>query len=172
MEKNIEKEKEAATAWYDNLNKCEKLFVEYLDFAELGIERNENPTEDNDNPYWVIDRSNTWEAQPCRRAEDVFEAHPSIIEDSMVDSLAEGLECVLDIGSYQDIIQVKELVYDGKSYFYDEAGYYPTLRKLVSEGIIKPTEELSKFLEDYSWNIDICELVAFHANEVDLEKFV
>ena len=172
MEKNIEKEKIAATAWYDNLNKWEKLFVEYLDFAELGVERNENPTEDNDNPYWVIDRSNTWEAQPCRCAEDVFEAHPSIMEDEIIDTLINGLFEVLNLFGYQDIIQVKQLVYDGKGFYYNEAGYYPVLRKLVAEGIIKPTEELSKFLKDYSWDIDICELVAFHTDEVDLEKFV
>lgn len=172
MEKNIEKEKEAAKAWYDNLNKQEKLFVEYLDFAELGIERNENPTEENNNSYWVIDRSNTWEAQPCENAEDVFEAHPSIIEDSIINSLAEGLEAILNLRSYRDIIRVKELIYDGEDFYYNEAGYYPVLRKLVLEGEIEPTEELSKFLEDYSWDIDICELVAFHADEVDLEKFV
>lgn len=172
MEKNIEKEKEAAKAWYDNLNKQEKLFVEYLDFAELGIERNENPTEDNNNSYWVVDRSNTWEAQPCENAEDVFEAHPSIIEDSIIDNLAEKLEATLNFGKYGDIIQVKPLVYDSERFYYYEAGYYPVLRKLVLEGEIEPTEELSKFLEDYSWDIDICELVAFHADEVDLEKFV
>ena len=77
-----------------------------------------------------------------------------------------------NFGKYGDIIQVKPLVYDSERFYYYEAGYYPVLRKLVLEGEIEPTEELSKFLEDYSWDIDICELVAFHADEVDLEKFV
>lgn len=160
-----------AEKWFDSLNEWEKLFVEYLDYAEFGIERNENPTEDNDAPYLVIDRQACWEAEPCASTTDVFEAHPSIV-DEIIGNLAEALEEIFNLDDYASIIQIKDLKYDGEDFYYSEAGYYPILRKYVAEGEIKPTQALLKFFEDYSWDIDICELVAFHANEVNIEKFV
>lgn len=140
-------------------NKWEDLMFEYLAFASLRVEPNENQTEDFPNKYWLMDNELTWDSCPIESAADVFEGHPSIVNELLDDLDEEAREYNLDIPD-------SLLDEDGKWYGRWEAGYWALLLDKAE------TYGLEYFVESHRWKMEICSLMAFHVEEVDLEKFV
>lgn len=136
-------------------NKWEAYFLSYLEYAELRIERNENQGEDYPNRYWVIDPTGTWEPEPCESAADVFEAHPSIIEE-FLDNLVEETQYYL----------LPEKLGDKVQYYPYQAGYWALLLEDAQNLGVEP------FARTYEWELTLCQFIAFHTDEVNLEKFV
>ena len=145
--------------WANTLNKWEKLFWSYLEYAQLRIEPNENITEDFPNKYWIMDSSLTWDPEPCEGGADIFEAHPAIVEE-LLDDLYEESE------DYD----FPEVVGDEIGYHGWEAGYWAWLFDHKEDTDLSP--EVKQFLNEHSWECEVCSLMAFHAEEVDLEKFI
>lgn len=143
--------------WVDTLNEWERVFWEYLNYASLRIEPNENISEDFPNKYWVMDTQSCWEPVPCSNAEDVFEAHPAII-DELLDGLDEEAEGLI-------LPKVLESE-NGEAYQRWEAGFWGVLSHRAKE------LKLERFAKVYGVELQVCDLVAFHASDVDLEKFV
>lgn len=143
--------------WKQNetLNKWEKYFLSYLKYAQLRVELNENQGEDYPNRYWVIDPTATWEAEPCESAADIFEDHPLIIEE-LLDSLFEEA---------QDYI-LPEKLGDKVQYYPYQVEYWALLLEEAQN------LGLEQFAQDYEWGLMVCQLIAFHTDEVDLEKIV
>lgn len=146
--------------WVASLNHWEKLMCAYLEYAQLRIEYNENITEDDPHKYWLIDTQATWEASGVDTAADVFESHPSIAE-GIIDSL---MECADE----SDIELPDSIKVDDEEFGYGYAEYwaaYLSAKESVSE-------EEKKFIKDNEWGMQICELMVYHSDEVDLEKFI
>lgn len=138
-------------------NKWEKLFEEYLNYAGLAIEYNENRDEDTPNRFWLIDVENTWEISALNEAQEVFEAHPSIAE-RIIDDLDEEI-ATLSVPEFF----VGE---DKQTYYYWEAGYWGLLRKRAR------SFGLEEWAKDHEFELGVCELMAFHTEDVNLEKFI
>lgn len=143
--------------WVNTLNEWEKIFWEYLNYASLGIEPNENIGEDFPNKYWVIDAQSCWDPAPCENAEGVFEAHPVIVDELLDDLDAEFEGLVLP-----NVLENE----NGKTYLRWEAGFWGTLLHRAKE------LKLERLAKDYEFELQVCDLVAFHASDVDLEKFI
>ena len=146
--------------WVNTLTKWEKFLWGYLEFAELDIQRNENPTEDFPNKYWIVDTQNTWGPEPCEGGADVFEAHPSVVEEFLDDLYEES----------EEIEGFPEVVGDEIGYHGWEAGYWGWLFDHKEDADLSP--EVKQFLNEHSWECEMCNLMAFHTEEVDLEKFI
>lgn len=136
-------------------NKWETYFLSYLVYAELRIERNKNQGDDCPNKYWTIDPTGTWEPEPCESAVDVFEAHPSIIEE-LLDYLCEEAEGYVFPEKLGNKVQYSPY----------QAGYWALLLDEAQSLGVEP------FARIYEWELTLCQLIAFHYDEVDLEKFV
>lgn len=136
-------------------NKWEAYFLSYLEHVELRIERNKNQGDDCPNKYWTVDSTGIWEPEPCESAVDVFEAHPSIIE-GLLDNLCEEAK----------YYRLPEKLGNKVKYYPYQAGYWALLLdKARSFG-------LKYFARTHEWELTLCQLIAFHYDEVDLEKFV
>lgn len=140
-----------------NLNKWEELFESYLSFAGLAVELNENQTEDFPNKYWLIDTQNVWDPQPVEEAKDVFEDHPTIVNE-IIDDLDEEIATLNVPESFTD--DKKE------TYYYWEAGFWALLLDNAE------SLGLEGWAKDHEWQLQICQLIAFHSEDVDLEKFI
>lgn len=156
MEKKIYK---AMEEWADSLNEWERLFWSYLVYADFRIEPNENISEDFPNKYWIVDNQLVWDSEPCNSVVDVFESHPTIVEE-FLDNLYEEAE------EYD----FPEVVGDEIGYHGWEAGYWAWLFNHKEDADLEPG--VKQFLNNHSWECEICDLMAFHAEEVDVEKFV
>ena len=136
-------------------NKWETYFLSYLEFVRLRIERNKNQGDDCPNKYWVVDSAGIWEPEPCESAIDVFEAFPSLV-DGLLNVLCKEAE------SYS----LPETLGDKVQYHSYQAGYWALLLdKARSLG-------LKFFAQTHEWKLTLCQLIAFHYDDVDLEKFV
>lgn len=152
--------------WLNSLNKWEWLFASYLEDNSLGIEENPAPGSAEDRaPYVLVDRTNTWSIAEVRDAADVFEAHPAIV-DELLDNLYEELK---------EVIPDPPLLTDKQTTYYPwEAGWYPLFLEQWSKeysGNAK-SAAIATFIEDHEYLINLVDLIANHANEVDLEKFI
>lgn len=138
-------------------NRWEEIFEDYLAFSGLAIELNENRTEDFPNKYWLVDTQNVWDPQPIEETKDVFEGHPTIV-DEIIDDLDEEIAT----------LNVPESLKgeDGKIYYYWEAGYWGSLLLQAKDF------GLEYWVEDHEAQLEYCRLIAFHTEDVDLEKFI
>lgn len=136
-------------------NKWETYFLSYLVYAELRIERNKNQGDDCPNKYWTVDPTGTWEPEPCESAVDVFEAHPSLV-DELLDNLCEEAEGYV----------LPEKLGNKIQYSPYQAGYWA----LLLDEAQGPDPE--SFARIHEWELTLCQLMVFHYDEVDLEKFV
>lgn len=147
------------------MNKWEELFESWLHYCNLSIEENNNPDlEEDEGKYVVVDRELCWANETVLTAEDVVSAHPSI-ENEFLDTLAEdAIELALPT-------QVTEMHDDGshETFYPTEAGYWAFLYKHQD---LVPSESFKKFFKDKEWELQICELLAFHLEEVDLSNFI
>ena len=154
MEKKIYKTMEE---WADSLNEWERLFWSYLVYADFRIEPNENISEDFPNKYWIVDNQLVWDSEPCNSVVDVFESHPTIV-DEIIDDLDEEIATLN--------VPEKFTGEDKQTYYYWEAGFWALLLdNAASLG-------LEEWVKDHDWALKICKLVAFHSEDVDLEKFI
>ena len=153
--------------WLNSLNRWEWLFASYLEDNSLGIEENPAPGSAEDRaPYVLVDRANAWGIIEVRDAADVFEAHPTII-DELLDDLYEELK---------EVIPDPPLLTDKQTTYYPwEAGWYPLFREQWDKyGYSHNAESVvtATFIEDHRYQINLADLIANHANEVDLGKFI
>lgn len=154
MEKKIYK---AMEEWADSLNEWERLFWSYLVYADFRIEPNENISEDFPNKYWIVDNQLVWDSEPCNSVADVFESHPTIV-DEIIDDLDEEIATLNVPESFTGE--------DKQTYYYWEAGFWALLLdNAASLG-------LEEWTKDHDWELKICKLVAFHSEDVDLKKFI
>lgn len=154
MEKKIYKTMEE---WANSLNEWERLFWNYLVYADFRIEPNENITEDFPNKYWIVDNQLVWDSVPCNTVADVFESHPTIVNE-IIDDLDEEIATL----NVPEEFTGK----DKQTYYYWEAGFWALLLdNAASLG-------LEEWVKDHDWALKICKLVAFHSEDVDLEKFI
>lgn len=147
------------------MNKWEKLFESWLEHNQFLIEENLNPDPEYEGSYLVVDREQCWGNEVVRTAEDVLSAHPST-EMEFLDSMeeeAEGLALPERVvkhykdGSYEE-------------FFPMEAGYWAVIYERKDD--LFTSEDFKKFFEENDWGLQICELLAFHLEEVDLSKFI
>ena len=136
-------------------NKWETYFLSYLEFVQLRIERNTNQGGDCPNKYWIVDSTGIWASEPCESAIDVFEAFPSLV-DELLDALCEEAE------SYT----LPEKLGNKVQYSPYQAGYWA----LLLDEAQGPDSE--SFTRIHEWELTLCQLMVFHYDEVDLEKFV
>ena len=147
------------------MNKWEKLFGSWLKYNHFSIEENLDPDPEYEGSYLVVDREQCWDNEIVRTAEDVLSAHPSTeIEflDFMEDN-AEGLALPERVVKYY-----KDGSYE--EFFPSEAGYWAVIYERKDD--LFTSEDFKKFFEENDWDLQICELLAFHLEEVDLSNFI
>ena len=59
---------------------------------------------------------------------------------------------------------------DYEEFFPSEAGYWAVIYERKDD--LFTSEDFKKFFEENDWDLQICELLAFHLEEVDLSKFI
>ena len=136
-------------------NKWETYFLSYLEFVQLRIERNKNQGGDCPNKYWIVDSTGIWASGPCESAIGVFEGFPSLVVE-LLDALCEEAE------SYT----LPEKLGNKVQYSPYQAGYWA----LLLDEAQGPDSE--SFTRIHEWELTLCQLMVFHYDEVDLEKFV
>lgn len=139
------------------MNKWEELFESYLSFAGLGIVLNEERSEDFPNKFWLIDNWYVWDPAPCNTAADVFEDHPAVV-NGIIDDMDEEIATLNVPESFTGE--------DKQTYYYWEAGYWALLLDNAE------SLGLEEWAKDHEWQLKICKLIAFHSEDVDLEKFI
>ena len=139
------------------MNEWEELFYSYLEYAGFIVEPNENVSEDFPNRFWLLDKWYVWDPAPCNTAADIFEGHPSVVNE-IIDDLDDE---IATLGAPESFTGE-----DKQTYYYWEAGYWALLLDNAE------SLGLEEWMKDHEWQLKICKLIAFHAEDVDLEKFI
>lgn len=146
------------------MNKWEELFESWLEYCHFSIEENQDPDPEYEGSFLLADRDNCWKDQVVRSAEDILAWHPSeeneflnaLLIDAVWLALPTQLTKIHDDGSHE-------------TFYPSEAGYWAFLYERQDWF---PSENFKKFFKDKEWELQICELLAFHLEEVDLSNFI
>lgn len=150
------------TSWYtETCNDWERIFFEYLLDSDLAIDEvSPDEEEEYKDAFLLRDCQLCWDNVIVRNAADVFEAHPAIVDELIDDTIDES----------EDYDFPDTIVYNSDTYSYWEAGYWGAIYHL------KDSEDFSEkqktWIEQHIWQLKVCALIAFHHEEVNLEKFI